>query len=288
MKNGKILILGVSSWIGHYLAKSLEQKNIGSLVVGTHYTHELTQTEHSVLKRFDYRKPDDLLNFITTFQPDVVINLLSGEEVNLLQFHTALLNLLQYSSAWYLFMSSAMVFDANLTMPHQEDDTIGAKSDYGKLKEKCEQQIKKNLSNYCISRISAIHGFALNKISRTEHFLQRLQKGEKIDVDMHVFQNRLAVSDLADILTELVLWRPQGVFHLGTVDQSEEDVFLRKIATVFGYKPDQIISVPSQPKYLTVIPRKIFEIVGDQYMKMEANTIEKIAVIPEFKKYRAL
>lgn len=287
VKNDKVLILGASGWIGHYVSQSLQKKNIGTDIVGTYYSNESISSISGRLQPFDYRKADDLLDFIEAFRPDVVINLLSGKDTALLQFHTVLLRTIKTYNPWYLYMSSSMVFDANLAVPHQEDDATNAKSDYGKLKEKCEQQIKKNLTNYCICRISAIHGFAPHKISRTENFLQQLQRGGNIKVDKHVFQNRLEVSDLADILTELIYKQPHGVFHVGTVDQTEEDIFLRKIASVFGYSPDGVISMPSQPKYLTVVPEKIFKIVGEQYMKTETNTIEKIAAIPEFKKYQA-
>lgn len=285
-KKEKILILGASSWIGYYVWGSLRRKKIGGSIIGTYNSYQSLGNGEDVWRHFDYHEPEDILEFIKEYKPNIIINLLGGKDEFLADFHVSLVDTLRSKSTWYLFMSSSMVFDGKPDAPHQEDDIASAQSEYGLLKQACEQQIKRNLNSYCICRISATHGFAPNKISRTESLLKRLQAGEKIMVDKGVFQNRLDVSSVADVLTELVRHQPRGTFHIGAVDQSEEDIFLKKIASEFGYNPDQVVSVDSKPKYLTVVPRKIFDIVGNRYKQMEAETIEKIKDIPEFKKYR--
>lgn len=282
----KILILGASSWIGHYLITALNKPSIQKKIeiLGT-----FCQNKPTLLCAwipFDYRSSDSLFNALSEFRPDVVVNLLGGTDEALFQFHKKLAERLHNTSTLYVFMSSSMVFDGDPSHRHAETDPINGISVYGKFKANCEKVLQDSSKNYAIIRISAVHGFAPNKISRTERFLKRLSLGEKVEIDSGVFQNRLFIADMAEMLCALILRSAVGIFHFGAIDQSEEVEFLGKLAGAFGYSKAQLVLKPGPVKYLTVVPEMVFDVLGSGFRKTEEETIQKILDTPEFKQYK--
>jgi dTDP-4-dehydrorhamnose reductase len=282
----KILILGASSWIGHYLVEALSKTSTQEKVeiLGTFFKNKPTLPCTWI--PFDYQSSDSFFNVFSEFKPDVVVNLLGGTDEALFQFHKKLIETLHSTSTLYVFMSSSMAFDGEPSRPHIETDPVNGTSVYGKFKADCEKALRDVSKNYAIVRISAVHGFAPNKISRTERFLKRLSLGEKIEVDGGVFQNRLCIADMAEMLSTLILRSAVGIFHLGTIDQSEEIEFLGKLAKGFGYPETQLVLKPGPVKYLTVVPERIFGILGSGFRKTEEETIQKILDTPEFKEHK--
>lgn len=280
-----ILILGASGWIGSHLARQVCNAMPQTHAVGTYFSESARSVSCKSLF-FDYSDESSLSPILQNVKPSIVVNLLGGEESILLRTHQELTRRLRESSVYYMFMSSSMVFDADASKPHQETDPIKGKSSYGIHKEQCERFLHDEGENYCIMRISATHGYAPNRVSRTERFLQNLRSGNKVKVNEKVFQNRLGVTDVALMLRHVMNARLQGTVHLGTIDQSEEVDFLRKVAERYGYDANNVESVESDYKYLTVIPKTIYDAFGEQLVRSEVDTIEYVAKIPEFQKYK--
>ena len=280
----KYLILGASGWIGHYLCIAAKKLDLDASVVGTHCQNPIYAPVRSVL--VDYRSPDVLFNLIDKEKPDIIINAIAGIDELLYKFHVALITGISKTNIHYGFISSSMVFDTDLSRPHNETDAIGASSEYGKFKEQCERALTARGNLYTIFRFSATHGYSPNRISRTEKFLQRLSKNDEIDVDSGVFQNRLGVKDLTETMVAVMQKKATGVFHVGSTDQSDEVSFLRKVSVKFGYLPERIIEKPGVLKYLTTIPNAVLNLLGFGYNQVKMQTIEYIASLPEFQKYR--
>ncbi len=93
---------------------------------------------------------------------------------------------------------------------------------------------------------------------------------------------------MAEMLSILIMRSAVGIFHLGTIDQSEEIEFLGKLAKGFGYPETQLVLKPGPVKYLTVVPERIFGILGSGFKKTEEETIQKILDTPEFKQYKQI
>ncbi len=281
-----ILILGASSWIGHYLTGELHTitTDIPVKIIGTFCANKPAKPDD--VFPFDFRAPASLFSFLADSRPDIVINLLGGVDESLFQFNRKLAGILAENDSHHVFMSSSMVFDGRANQPHTETDVTQGKSDYGVFKARCEEVVRSVAGDYSIVRISAVHGFAPNKISRTERFLKRLAQNEIIEVDSGVFQNRLSIAQMSKMLAALVITSAQGIFHLGTSDQSEEIDFLGRMAEIFGYSRTQLVVKPAPAKYLTVIPNNIFNVVGDGFKRTELDTLHEIRALPEFQKYK--
>ena len=136
-------------------------------------------------------------------------------------------------------------------------------------------------------RFAATHGWAPNRISRTESFLQKLKRGEKITVNTGIIQNRSFVGDLAGMIVDVALKRGQGVFHLGPITYSFEHDFLRELSLLFGYSSDLIIEGEHTPTNAYMVPEKIFELIGQKWKKLESDTLSVVTKCKELQKYRA-
>lgn len=113
----------------------------------------------------------------------------------------------------------------------------------------------------------------------------QLQQGKAIPVHQGVIQNRLQAEVLAAMMVELTLRRTQGVFHLGTVDDSEEIDFLRNLAERFGYPAEQIVASKKNICNAVMIPERVFQILGDDWRKTETDTLNAVANDPGLNKY---
>lgn len=279
------LIIGASSWVGAYLAPALCRQ--GAHVLGT-FHNTPPRWLHGIIQpiQYDVRDTTSLNTLIGDVRPDTIVNLLQNDDAELLQYvNQQLVEKIRGTSLYYVFLSSALAFDADLSHPHHEYDEPKGAGAYGACKAICECAIRSADISHLIIRIAAIHGYAPNKTSRTERFLQRLMNGDLMQVDAGVVQNRLSVQRMADALATLIAVRAIGTFHLGTEDASTESSFLRHLALAFGYDSQQIIENPSPVRNLVVLPGKAYEILGPDFRSTEADTITDIKQTPQFARY---
>lgn len=281
-----LLLLGGSGWIGGCLLQALSEASDLFDVLTSYSQHQPSDQFKSF--KFNYNSPEQFFEIVDKFEPRIIINALAGVDETLYKLHINMVEYAKNNHVYYVYISSSMVFDADLAHPHHEHDLIGAESEYGKFKQRCEEAMSDSMSQAAIFRLSAVHGWNPNKESRTERFLHKLQSGQTISVDKNVFQNRLTVIDLAQTMAEVVKLLAPGIFHLGTVDSNEEVVFLTKLAQEFGYDASQVIPVESKLKILTTIPDRTLKLLGNKFQKTETQTLSAIAKIPALQKYKKL
>ncbi|MEK7479519.1 MAG: sugar nucleotide-binding protein [Patescibacteria group bacterium] len=279
------LILGVSSWVSAYLTPALYRK--GVRVIGTFHNtfpHGLNGMITPI--QWDARDLISLETLIADARPDVIVNLLHTDDTKIIEdVNNYIVKKIRNTSVLYVFLSSALAFDADLSSLHREDDVPRAVSPYGVSTVGCERAIRDAHINHLIVRIAAIHGYAPNKISRTERFLQSLFNDEVVEVDAGVIQNRLSVQRMADTLAALIALRATGTLHLGTEDASTESSFLRQLALAFGYNSEQVVDNPSPVRNLVVLPGEAYNILGPKFRSTETDTIMLVRQIPQFAKY---
>jgi len=267
----KILILGSSGWISHYLITSLKKHFGDCQILGSCVNH---RPEHDI----DFFKASSsqieiIDEQINIFSPTIVINMTRGEDDGGFALHEYLIDSSKSSGFHYNYFSSFNALDANLESEHYEDELPNASSDYGKFKAKCENELTNSAENYSIFRFGATHGWAPNRHSRTESFLETMLSGESITVDTGVLQNRLATNHMADMMAAVLLKKGEGVFHFGAIDGSEEVEFLRNLAESFGHPREQIITGKENLCNALMIPERTLQLIGKEYEKSEEDTI---------------
>lgn len=279
----KVLILGSSSWIAHYLIKDLIDKK-----------YEVIGISNKSEPKYDIKNykadisNDKFFETIKEVNPDILINMLHSDDyIRCLELHKELIEHCLDTNKDYVYMSSGNALDGDVTKVHEEDEAPNASSEYGQYKAKCEELLNKSKLDSLVIRFPQIHGYAPNRISRTEEFLKQLSSGDKVIIPQGIIQNRLYVGDLSLIITRLICDSQKGVFHLGTSDYSDESIFRIKLAEAFGYSKDQLELGEDYKFNIAIRPNKIYELYGDEFRFTENRTVFKLSedsLLIEYKK----
>lgn len=271
----KILILGSSSWIAHYLIPSLKKEFGQCHIVGSILNN---RPEHLI---DTFQASSDQIEVIDEqigkLNPDIVINMIRGEDDDGVCLHNYLIEKSNSMGFHYNYFSSFNALDANTENEHYEDEAPNSQTEYGQFKAKCENELYKHGDNFSIFRFGATHGWAPNSQSRTELFLEVMLSGESLTIDRGVLQNRLATNHLANMMAAVLKRDGKGVFHFGASDSSDEVDFLRKLAESFGHPRDQIIEGPTNPCNALMIPERTIKLIGPEYAKSEEDTIVAVS-----------
>lgn len=274
----KILVLGARSWIGYRLYERA--------VHNSWAFHGTSSSESD----FDFvnhicLRPEHFSSLITTLSPDVVVNLLRGEDEAGFQCFEATIQASANVGAHYVYASSALALDGYEDVALTDDLEARSVSEYGKFKGACEDAVlRRSDLRSLILRFSSIHGWSPCRPSRSETLLQKLCLGESISVQKGVIQNRLADVRLADHIIKLISNRREGVVHLGASNSSEEHEFLAKLATVFGYSADSIKVDGQRNVNLALIPSS--EAILGLAVESEQDTIETLLKTKELEHFK--
>ncbi|WP_372655189.1 sugar nucleotide-binding protein [Halobacteriovorax sp.] len=267
----KILILGSSGWIAHYLIPSLKKEFGDCHIVGSvlnnkpEHLIDIFQASNDQIEIIDEQ--------IGNLQPDIVINMTRGEDSDAVALHKYLIEKSVSLGFHYNYFSSFNALDANIENEHYEDETPNAQTEYGEFKALCEKELTKYGDNFSIFRFGATHGWAPNSQSRTELFLEVMLSGESLTIDRGVLQNRLATNHLANMMAAVLKRKGEGVFHFGARDGSDEIDFLRNLAESFGHPREQIIEGGVNKCNALMIPERTIKLIGPEYEKSEEDTL---------------
>ena len=282
----RILVNGLTGWIGHYLAEYLHAFYPEFELLGL--CRKLPPTKIERLNSLIQIQSNlQCAKILSDLRPDVFINLGRGEAEDDFIAHQDSIEALNSFGGHYAFASSFNACDGQLLHSHLEDEPPNAHSHYGVFKGRCEEALKSNSHSFTVFRFAATHGWASNRISRTEEFLQRLVGGKSVRVARGIFQNRTFVGDLAGMIADLSVGRIQGVCNLGTEDGSDEVDFLRMLAVGFGYDASFVEEEGSNSVNAFMVPRRIYEVFGNKWRLVESNTVDRVVLSPELQKYRS-
>lgn len=279
-----VLIFGASSWVGYHVIDAVLMCHESWKCLGVYRSHPVIQNIPSVaLDPVDLKKLEEMF---FSFHPTVVVNLLRGETATDLLFHQRLIALCTQLKSFYIYASSANAVDAILTRDHLESDSADAQSDYGKFKAQCEADLVASDCDYAVVRFCAIHGWAPGRKSRTEEFLENLQKGQTILQPRGIIQNRLSDRALAQMIVCIAETKSFGIHHLGARDSSDEVDFRRNLAAAFGYDPALIVEDGKIVCNLTLVPGKIGARLPTQSLPSEADSIRDVSAMVELQRYK--
>jgi len=273
----KILVLGARSWIGYRLNQKFNELGwdcLGTsskLVDGSYLSHVV-------------RLPEDISTIISTTRPDVVVNLLRGEDVNGFNCHLSAVCSCEKIGAKYVYASSALALDGYENQLLEDCLPARSVSEYGKFKGQCEDDVlMRDGLDGLILRFSSIHGWSPWGITRTESILQRVASGEEIKVAEGVVQNRLSDLYLANSIADLIESELFGVIHLGTTDSSEEYNFIQTLVSSFGYPTDSVVLHGRRRVNLALVPSTLTKTKIDAYS--ERDTIDYLLESEELNQY---
>lgn len=280
----KMLIMGVSSWLGYLLAHEVYNRSWPVEIVSTVRSTLPTLPQGITPKRIASHEKYDAL--IDSEKPDLIINLLRGEEKTDLRLHDRIVAYCCNNNAKYVYTSSVLALDGYKATELTEDLPAKSMSPYGIFKGECEQRIQKSRIRHLILRFASVQGWVPHKKTRNQAFLEKVSSGKTVMVDTGVMQNRFFADDLIACILDLVAEDINGVIHIGTEDASSEVDFLRNQAIAFDLSPEQVVEGHSHNVNLVAKPIRLHELFGHRFRRLEADTLAALVRCPGLNKYR--
>ncbi len=224
----KVLILGISGWIGSSLHTRLQTKGVD--VAGS-WCH--TMPPHPVKGvQFNQMMPEPLYKFIKIWQPDVVVNALEGLTDDAFRLHAQLCKSADEGAFKYVYVSTAASLERSADKTEKAE--AKAKSRYGQFKASCEKLLNTK-AGHLLVRTGSCHGVAPHKNTRTTDFLSYLQAGEALYFPDNLTQNHISIDDFSLELSKLIIENASGIKHILGAGPENELLFRRRLAKAFGY-----------------------------------------------------
>ena len=220
----RILIIGASGFIGHYLLSRFRQKS----------NHEVTNTYNARTPQdidqswyrlgvTDHQRLDQV--FLQT-RPEVVVLLAAIADVRIAERAparatevnvdgaTQVARLCTQYHARLVFLSSEYVFSGDRGNYHEED-APNPNTHYGRTKWQAELAIAREASQWSIVRTSLVYGWPLiGRQNLASSILNRLKNNEMYAGDTNTYRTPIYVEHLTEGIMKLVAHYHPGICHL--------------------------------------------------------------------------
>ena len=242
-----ILILGATGLAGAAILRALRAD--GHSVSGTCRVPDA----QAGLLPFDLGAPGSIVSLLEETRPDVVISSLRGDFALQLEAHGLAADFLRRRGGRLLYLSTANVFDGDLSRPHYEDDALCSDSTYGQFKIACEGLLQNRLGRDCvILRPPEIWGVPC---PRLHALAQNAREGKPVRTYENLSVNYTTDVQIARWVSFILEHELRGVFHVGTRDTSGYTAFLARLAARLGLPAPNFALVQNETAaYQAVLP----------------------------------
>lgn len=246
-----VLVLGASGLAGSAIVKSLQAG--GYTVSGTYRTPSPDYDGDPSMLRFDLDEPESIVPLLESTAPDVAISCLRGDFDRQLEAHGLAADFLRRHDGTLIYLSTANVFDGDLSRPHYEDDTLCSDSTYGQFKIACEQLLQDRLGQSCIIlRPPEIWG---GSCPRLRALTRNIREGKPVQTYENLSVNYTTDTQIARWIAFILEHDLRGVFHVGTQDISDYTAFLDRLADRLGLPcPAYTVARNETAAYQAVLP----------------------------------
>lgn len=203
--------------------------------------------------RFDLDEPQSILPLLEQARPDVVISCLRGDFGRQLEAHGLAADFLRQHNGKLVYLSTANVFDGDLSQPHYEQDALCSDSTYGQFKIACEQLLQGRLGQSCIIlRPPEIYG---RDCPRLRALISSARSGSPVRTCENLSVNYATDTQIARWTAFILKHDLRGVFHVGTRDVSGYTAFLDRLSARLGLpRPVYSVTHGDTPAYQAVLP----------------------------------
>lgn len=260
----KALVLGGTGLAGSAIVKALQAE--GHTVSGTCRTPGGHDSSPAVL-RFNLGEPQFIVPLLEQVCPDVVVSCLRGDFTRQMEAHRLLADFLCQHHGRLVYLSTANVFDGDLSQPHYEGDALCSDTAYGQFKIACERLLQARLGDRCvILRPPEVWG---RSCPRLHTLLEHTQAGNSIQTYENLSVNYTTDAQIAWWVSFILEHDLRGVFHVGTRDVSDYTAFLNQLVGRLGLPcPVYNVERNDTPAYQAVLPGRT-EIPEELQMSVE-------------------
>lgn len=239
----KVLLIGGTGLVGTAIKDSLSQDYHVIITAGHHEVRDGYQLQAE--------NTDFLLHILEKEEPEIVISSIRGDFQAQFRFHEVLSDWMKGKSKRLLFVSTANVFDGDLSQPWTEEAQSNPESDYGKYKSDCEAMLTEKLpGQLIIFRIPSLWAPDCPRI-------QMLREYSASGKPMVTYPNDYVNVTLADQIgsyAKYVLKNDlKGIFHVGSMDTVDYYEFQKMVCSLLEIKLPNFV--------LQDIPEKVFQAV---------------------------
>ena len=239
----RVLIIGASGFIGHYLRRRLLQKS-GFDVTSTYNSRAPKDIDQSwyPLEITDHHRLDQIFQEV---RPEVVVLLAAIADVKTCEMGPEratevnvdgarqVARLCKQHHARLIFLSSEYVFRGDRGNYH-EDDSPDPNTHYGRTKWEAELAVAEEASQWSIVRTSLVYGWPITgRQNLATVIIDRLKNGESYEGDTGTYRTPIYVEHLTEGIMQLVANYHHGTFHFAGTDWMNMYQFGRAVAEVF-------------------------------------------------------
>lgn len=243
----KILLIGGNGLVGNAIKNALQPDYRVAITAGHHdikggYKLEIEDT-------------DFLLKILNSENPDIVISSITGDFQKQMEFHATLAEWLAGKDKKLLYISTANVFDGDLSRPWTEADSPVPGSDYGKFKKECEEMLQQKLPEQLI--IFRLSGVWSPECPRIRQLIEYGNTGKAVPTCQGDQVNITLADQIGEYARYVLDHELQGIFHIGTTDTVDYYEFQKLVCNALGIKqPDFQIETMTEPVFQAVIPAR--------------------------------
>lgn len=243
----KVLLLGSNSFVGQSIISGL----------GDSYQIIPAAGHHAPKNGYQLpaEEPNKLLEILAYENPEIVISSIRGDYPSQMSFHKTLADWLSGKRKRLLYISTANVFDGDLSKPWTEHDPPVPESDYGSFKRDCETMLGNILENQLIIfRLAAVWSADCPRVQRLKlHSQNREPYYTYPDYKINV---TLAgqIGTYAKYVLENNL---HGIFHVGTTDTVNYFSFEKMVCEALHIDlPQFVAETESAESFFAILPAR--------------------------------
>lgn len=215
----------------------------------------------------------DLTDFVATrevirgLSPSIIIHCAAATNVDWCEGHpeaahqvntrasSVLAQLAQEIGARFVHISTDSVFDGS-TGNYSENDSPAPLNVYARTKLLAEQEVLRVHPSPLVLRVNFYGWNIQNKQSLAEWILNQLSDGRTVPGFSDVHFCPMFVNDVAEIVLRMLDRGMTGIYHLVGSEKISKFEFARRLATVFGFSPDNVLPISmEQAKLRALRPR---------------------------------
>lgn len=243
----RILLIGSSGLVGRALEDALREDYRVVPAAG----HRVPENGYCL----SAEEPEWLLEVLEGEDPEIVISTIRGDFHAQMKFHETLADWLAGKEKRLLFVSTANVFDGDLSRPWTEADPPRPKSVYGVFKRDCEAMLEKKLGDQLIIfRLATVWAQACPRVALLKaHSLSREPhhtcRGNMVNITL--------ARQIGAYARYVLNHDLHGIFHVGTQDTIDYYTFEQMVCEMLQIVPPEFaVEEAGTQAYQAVLPAR--------------------------------
>lgn len=242
----KVLLIGGNSLVGQSIASGLDNNYQIISTAG----HHAPQNGYQLM----IEESDKLVEILACEKPEIVISSIRGNYQSQMNFHKTLADWLNKEKKRLLYISTANVFDGNLSKPWTERDLPMPQSDYGIFKWDCETMLRKILKNkLIIFRLAAVWSTDCPRV-------QQLKTYSRNKEPYRTYPNYTINVTLAKQIGNYAKYvldnNLHGIFHVGTTDTVNYFSFEKMVCEALKIDLPQFVAETEGEMSFAILPAR--------------------------------